>query len=147
MLGGFSNAQGRLNVAISMTDAVTPKRILVVEDDLLNRLFFCDVLKDAGFSVEPVADEREALARTEQFRPDLIVMDIHMPHISGVDIIKSLKADPALQGIPVLAVTGYVGKGEEAQVRDAGAGGYLPKPVSIAPFVAAVNRLIEPEPV
>lgn len=121
-----------------------PKRVLVVEDDFLNRLFFCDVLKEEGFEVEPVADEREALARTEKFRPDLIVMDIHMPHISGVDIIKSLKADPSLAQIPVLAVTGYVGKGEEAQVRDAGAGGYLPKPVSIAPFVAAVNKLIEP---
>ena len=120
------------------------KRILVVEDDFLNRLFFCDVLKEEGYEVEPVADEREALARTEQFRPDLIVMDIHMPHISGVEIIKSLKANPSLAPIPVLAVTGYVGKGEERQVRDAGAGGYLPKPVSIAPFVAAVNKLIEP---
>jgi two-component system cell cycle response regulator DivK len=122
-----------------------PKRVLVVEDDFLNRLFFCDVLKEEGFEVEPVADEREALARTEQFRPDLIVMDIHMPHISGVDIIKSLKADPSLAEIPVLAVTGYVGKGEERQVRDAGAGGYLPKPVSIAPFVAAVKELIKSE--
>jgi len=119
------------------------KRVLVVEDDFLNRLFFCDVLKEEGFDVEPVADEREALVRTEAFRPDLIVMDIHMPHISGVDIIKSLKANPTLSSIPVLAVTGYVGKGEERQVRDAGAGGYLPKPVSIAPFVAAVNKLIE----
>ena len=123
-----------------------PKRILVVEDDFLNRMFFCDVLKEEGYEVEPVADEREALAKTEAFRPDLIVMDIHMPHISGVDIIKSLKANPALAPIPVLAVTGYVGKGEEALVRNAGAGGYLPKPVSIAPFVAAVNKLIDPQP-
>jgi two-component system cell cycle response regulator DivK len=127
-----------------MAERKHPKRVLVVEDDFLNRLFFCDVLKEEGFEVEPVADEREALARTEEFRPDLIVMDIHMPHISGVDIIKSLKANPSLAEIPVLAVTGYVGKGEEAQVRDAGAGGYLPKPVSIAPFVAAVNELIAP---
>jgi two-component system cell cycle response regulator DivK len=128
-----------------MAKSKQSKRVLVVEDDFLNRLFFCDVLKEEGFEVEPVADEREALARTEQFRPDLIVMDIHMPHISGVDIIKLLKANPSLAEIPVLAVTGYVGKGEESEVRNAGAGGYLPKPVSIAPFVAAVNKLIETE--
>jgi two-component system cell cycle response regulator DivK len=128
-----------------MAKSKQSKKVLVVEDDFLNRLFFCDVLKEEGFEVEPVADEREALARTEQFRPDLIVMDIHMPHISGVDIIKLLKANPSLAEIPVLAVTGYVGKGEESEVRNAGAGGYLPKPVSIAPFVAAVNSLIETE--
>lgn len=122
------------------------KRILVVEDDLLNRMFFCDVLKEQGYVVEEVADERQALSKTGAFRPDLIIMDIQLPHISGVEIIKSLKADPAYSAIPVLAVTGYVGKGEEAQVRDAGAGGYLPKPVSIAPFVKAVTELIEPEP-
>jgi two-component system cell cycle response regulator DivK len=128
-----------------MAKSKQSKKVLVVEDDFLNRLFFCDVLKEEGFEVEPVADEREALARTEEFRPDLIVMDIHMPHISGVDIIKLLKANPSLAEIPVLAVTGYVGKGEESEVRNAGAGGYLPKPVSIAPFVAAVNSLIETE--
>src|SRR3990167_6805133 len=115
-----------------------PKRILVVEDDLLNRMFFCDVLKEQGFEVEQVADERTALVMAGKFRPDLIIMDIQLPHISGVEIIKSLKADPAFAAIPVLAVTGYVGKGEERQVRDAGAGGYLPKPVSIVPFVNAV---------
>jgi two-component system cell cycle response regulator DivK len=128
-----------------MTEEQPPKRVLVVEDDFLNRLFFCDVLKEEGFEVEPVEDEREAVERTEAFRPDLIVMDIHMPHISGVEIIKSLKANPSLSAIPVLAVTGYVGIGQERQVRDAGAGGYLPKPVSIAPFVAAVNKLIAPD--
>jgi two-component system, cell cycle response regulator DivK len=128
-----------------MAKSKQSKRVLVVEDDFLNRLFFCDVLKEEGFEVEPVADEREALARTQAFQPDLIVMDIHMPHISGVDIIKSLKAHPAFAEIPVLAVTGYVGKGEENEVRNAGAGGYLPKPVSIAPFVAAVNELIDAE--
>jgi two-component system cell cycle response regulator DivK len=126
-----------------MAENKPSKKVLVVEDDFLNRLFFCDVLKEEGFEVEPVADEREALARTQAFQPDLIVMDIHMPHISGVEIIKSLKANPSLAEIPVLAVTGYVGKGEESEVRSAGAGGYLPKPVSIAPFVAAVNELID----
>lgn len=128
-----------------MDTEIPRKRVLVVEDDFLNRLFFCDVLKEQGFEVEPVADEREALARTEEFRPDLIVMDIHMPHISGVDIIKSLKANPSFSAIPVLAVTGFVGRGEELVVRGAGAVGYLPKPVSIVPFVAAVKKLIDPE--
>jgi two-component system cell cycle response regulator DivK len=118
------------------------KRVLVVEDDLLNRMLFCAWLESGNFEVEPVADGLVALEKAREFHPDLIIMDIQLPNISGVKVIEALQADPALHDIPVLAVTGYVGKGEERRVRQAGARDYLPKPVTNKVFVAAVERLL-----
>ena len=119
------------------------KRILVVEDNDLNRKLFCDVLRSQGYAVEGVADGREALARAREFVPNLIIMDIQMPEVSGLELIEIAKADPTLRSIPVLAVTAYAGIGDEERIRDAGAEGYLSKPVSIAPFMAAVRALVE----
>ena len=118
------------------------KRILVVEDNDLNRKLFCDVLKANGHEVVPVADGRNVVATAQRFVPDLVIMDIQLPHVSGIDLIGQLKADPALAGVPVLAVTAYAGKGDEERIRDAGAADYLAKPVSIGPFMAAVNALL-----
>lgn len=118
------------------------KRILVVEDNDLNRKLFCDVLRAHGFTVEPVADGLEALDQARRFGPDLIIMDIQLPNVSGLHLIEAAKADPALFAIPVLAVTAYAGKGDEERIRQAGAEGYLAKPVSIGPFMAAVKGLI-----
>ncbi|MFA7587418.1 MAG: response regulator [Novosphingobium sp.] len=119
------------------------KRILVVEDNDLNRKLFCDVLKSQGYAVEPVADGLEALERAHAFVPNLIIMDIQLPRISGLDLIEAIKNDRLLRGIPVLAVTAYAGKGDEDRIRDAGADSYLAKPVSIGPFMAAVRALVE----
>ena len=119
------------------------KRILVVEDNDLNRKLFCDVLKSQGFAVEPVADGNHVLEKAREFVPNLIIMDIQLAGISGVDLIERAKADVALRTIPVLAVTAYAGKGDEERIRDAGAEGYLAKPVSIGPFLAAVRALLE----
>jgi two-component system cell cycle response regulator DivK len=118
------------------------KRILVVEDNDLNRKLFCDVLKANGFAVEPCADGSEALARARDFVPNLAIMDIQLPNISGLDLIAAMKEDPALRSIPVLAVTAYAGKGDEERIRSAGAEGYLAKPVSIGPFMQAVRALL-----
>jgi two-component system, cell cycle response regulator DivK len=118
------------------------KRILVVEDNDLNRKLFCELLKASGFAVEPVADGRDALERARQFVPNLVIMDIQLPNVSGLELIERIKADKDLRTTPVLAVTAYSGKGDEERIRDAGADSYLAKPVSIAPFVAAVRALI-----
>ncbi len=118
------------------------KRILVVEDNDLNRKLFCDVLKSQGFVVEPVADGHGALDAARNFVPNLIIMDIQLPNISGLDLIEAAKADSVLRSIPVLAVTAYAGKGDEERIRDAGADGYLSKPVSIGPFLNAVRALL-----
>ena len=122
------------------------KRIMVVEDNDLNRKLFCDVLKSQGFTVEPVGDGLEALDKARAFVPNLMIMDIQLPNISGLELIEGAKADPVLRAIPVLAVTAYAGKGDEERIREAGADGYLAKPVSIGPFMAAVKRLLENAP-
>ena len=119
------------------------KRILVVEDNDLNRKLFCDVLRSQGFAVEPCADGLEALGRAREFVPNLIIMDIQLPNVSGLELIEQAKADPVLRSIPVLAVTAYAGIGDEERIRDAGADSYLAKPVSIGPFMAAVRGLVE----
>lgn len=125
-----------------VSDERMAKRILVVEDNDLNRKLFCDVLKSQGFAVEPVADGKDAIDRARNFVPNLIIMDIQLPNISGLDLIEAAKADKDLRTIPVLAVTAYAGKGDEERIRDAGADSYLAKPVSIGPFMAAVKALI-----
>ena len=118
------------------------KRILVVEDNDLNRKLFCDVLQAGGFSVEPCADGETAIARAKAFIPNLVIMDIQLQDVSGLDLIADLKRDAALADVPVLAVTAYAGKGDEQRIRDVGAQGYLAKPVSIGPFMAAVRGLV-----
>lgn len=127
-----------------MSEAVA-KRILVVEDNDLNRKLFCDVLRANGFEVEPVADGELVLDAARAFAPDLVLMDIQLPNVSGIDLIAALKREPALADVPVLAVTAYAGKGDEDRIRDAGAADYLAKPVSIRPFMTAVRRLMPAE--
>ncbi|MCX7676110.1 MAG: response regulator [Alteraurantiacibacter sp.] len=122
------------------------KRILVVEDNDLNRKLFCDVLRAGGFAVEPVADGHQALEKARMFQPDLVVMDIQLHDVSGLDLIARMKQDADLVQVPVLAVTAYAGKGDEERIRETGAQGYLAKPVSIGPFMAAVRNLIERAP-
>lgn len=119
------------------------KRILVVEDNDLNRKLFCDVLQAGGFAVEPVADGSKAIERAREFTPNLVVMDIQLQDVSGLDLIATLKEDADLFDVPVLAVTAYAGKGDEQRIRDSGAEGYLSKPVSIGPFMAAVKGLVD----
>ena len=118
------------------------KRILVVEDHDLNRKLFCDLLRANGFVVEPVADGETVIERTRQFVPNLVIMDISLPTVSGLDLIETIKADKDLRAIPILAVTAYAGKGDEDRIRQAGAEGYLAKPVSIGPFMVAVRKLV-----
>ena len=118
------------------------RRILVVEDDLLNRMFYCEVLQRRGFTVSEVDDGALAMKRAREFRPDLVMMDINLPHVSGVDLIEQLKADPQLSKVPVLAITAYVGKIDRETVNEAGAQAFLAKPVTIAELTGAIDRLL-----
>lgn len=118
------------------------QKILVVEDNELNLKLFCDLLRAHGYVAEPVRDGREAVDRARAFRPDLIVMDIQMPHVSGLELIEQLKADPELRRTPIMAVTAYAAKGDEERIREAGAEGYVSKPISVVRFVEAVRALL-----
>lgn len=119
------------------------KRVLVVEDNELNLKLFCDLLRAHGHVTEAVRDGREVVERARVFSPDLVIMDIQLPHVSGLELIEALKKDETLRAAPIMAVTAYAGKGDEERIRDAGAEGYLAKPVSIGPFMAAVKGLVE----
>jgi two-component system, cell cycle response regulator DivK len=121
------------------------QKILVVEDNELNLKLFCDLLRAHGYDVEPVRDGREAVERALAFGPDLVVMDIQMPHISGLELIERFKADEALKRAPIMAVTAYAAKGDEERIRAAGAEGYVSKPISVARFVEAVRALLADE--
>jgi two-component system cell cycle response regulator DivK len=119
-----------------------PKKILVVEDNELNLKLFCDLLRAHGYEAEPVRDGRDAMEKARDFDPDLIIMDIQMPHISGLELIEQLKADEPLKAVPIMAVTAYAAKGDEERIRDAGAEGYESKPISVVRFVEAVGTLL-----
>ena len=119
------------------------QKILVVEDNELNLKLFCDLLRAHGYEAEPVRDGREAVERARGFLPELIVMDIQMPHITGLELIEQLKADEELKSIPIMAVTAYAAKGDEERIRDAGAEGYISKPISVMRFVEAVGGLLK----
>ncbi len=118
------------------------KRVLVVEDNELNLKLFSDLLRAHDYVVEPVRDGRDAVARAHAFQPDLIVMDIQMPHVTGYEILLQLKADGSLQTIPVMAVTAYAGREDEERIRGAGANAYVSKPISLVRFMDEVTGLI-----
>ena len=118
------------------------KKILVVEDNELNLRLFCDLLRAHSYIAEPVDDGRLVMDRARALVPDLIIMDIQLPHISGLELIEQLKADSQLSAIPIMAVTAYAAKGDEERIRAAGAEGYISKPISVVRFVEAVETLI-----
>ena len=119
------------------------KRVLVVEDNELNLKLFCDLLRAHEYATEGVRDGREAVAAARAFAPNLIVMDIQLPHVSGYDLIVQLKADAALRSIPIMAVTAYAGREDEERIRAAGADAYVSKPISLMRFVDAVQALLK----
>ena len=119
------------------------KRVLVVEDNELNLKLFCDLLRAHEYTTAGVRDGREAVAAARAFAPDLIVMDIQLPHVSGFDLIVQLKADDALRSIPIMAVTAYAGREDEERIRAAGADAYVSKPISLMRFVDAVQALLK----
>lgn len=118
------------------------KRVLVVEDNELNLKLFCDLLRAHEFVAEPVRDGREALDRARDFQPDLIVMDIQMPYVTGLELIEQIRAADDLKAIPIIAVTAYAGREDEDRIRAAGANAYVSKPISVARFIDEVGALL-----
>lgn len=117
--------------------------MLVVEDNELNLKLFCDLLRAHGHVTEPVRDGREVVERARGFSPDLVIMDIQLPHVSGLELIEALKKDKALAAVPIMAVTAYAGKGDEDRIRAAGAEAYVSKPISVMKFIETVEGLFK----
>ncbi|MEQ8665862.1 MAG: response regulator [Rhodospirillales bacterium] len=118
------------------------KTILIVEDNELNMKLFNDLLQANGFQTVQTMDGRDAMSLARQHRPDLILMDIQLPEISGLEVTKMMKADDDLRDIPVVAVTAFAMKGDEEKIRQGGCEGYIAKPISVPTFLETINKFL-----
>jgi len=119
------------------------KTILIVEDNELNMKLFNDLLQAHGYDTVQTTDGRDAVDLVKAHMPDLILMDIQLPEISGLDVTKILKADDDLKHIPVIAVTAFAMKGDEEKIREGGCEGYIAKPISVPVFLETVNKFLD----
>ena len=119
-----------------------PRKVLIVEDNELNMKLFNDLLEAHGYLTLQTKDGVEALRMARQYRPDLILMDIQLPEVSGLEVTKWLKEDEDLRSIPVVAVTAFAMKGDEQKIRDGGCEAYIAKPISVASFMRTVERFL-----
>ncbi len=119
------------------------KKILIVEDNDLNLKLFRDLLEAHGFETYETKDGSAAYGMTQQVHPDLILMDIQLPEISGLDITKRIKADKSLCDIPIIAVTAFAMRDDEEKILRAGCQAYISKPISIAHFMQTIDRFLK----
>ena len=122
-------------------------KILVVEDNALNIKLFCDLLTAHGHETEPVLDSREALDAARAFQPDLVITDIQLPHITGIELMEMMRADEELKTVPIMAVTAYSAVGDDERIKAAGAQAYVAKPISVMRFAETVDELLEAGPI
>ena len=118
------------------------KTVLIEEDNELNMKLIHDQLEAHGYDTVGTRNGSEALDLARRHRPDLILMDIQLPEVSGLDVTKWLKADPVLKSIPVVAVTAFAMKGDEERIREGGCEAYLSKPISVAKFIDTVRQFL-----
>ena len=118
-------------------------KILIVEDNALNIKLFCDLLAAHGHEPEAVTDSRNAIEAARNFSPDLVITDIQLPHVSGLDLIRMIRKDDQLADIPIMAVTAYSARGDEERIREAGAQAYVSKPISVVKFAETVDELLK----
>ena len=118
------------------------KTVLIVEDNELNMKLFHDLLDAQGYETLQTREGLSALALAREHRPDLILMDIQLPEISGLEVTKWLKEDDELNHIPVVAVTAFAMKGDEERIREGGCEAYISKPISVVHFLDTIKRLL-----
>ncbi len=116
------------------------KTVLVVEDNELNMKLFHDLLEAHGYNILQTKDGMDALRIAREQKPDLILMDIQLPEVSGLEVTKWIKEDDDLKSIPVIAVTAFAMKGDEEKIRDGGCEAYIAKPISVTHFLETVKK-------
>ncbi|RPD37652.1 response regulator [Candidatus Liberibacter solanacearum] len=119
-----------------------PKKVMIVEDNELNMKLFRDLIETSGYMSIQTRSGLEALEIARQHKPDIIIMDIQLPEISGLEITKQIKEDNELQGIPVIAVTAFAMKGDEERIRKGGCEAYISKPISLSIFMETIKKYI-----
>ena len=117
-------------------------KILIVEDNALNIKLFCDLLAAHGHEPQPVLDSRLALDAARSFKPDLVITDIQLPHVTGLELMELIRKDADLRDVPIMAVTAYSGVGDDERIRAAGAQAYVSKPISVHRFAETVEELL-----
>ena len=115
------------------------KKVLIVEDNELNMKLFHDLLEAQGYDILETREGLQALSLAREHRPDLILMDIQLPEISGLEVTKWLKEDEELAPIPVVAVTAFAMKGDEERIREGGCEAYISKPISVPRFIETIK--------
>ncbi len=118
------------------------KTVLIVEDNELNMKLFSDLLEAHGYATMKTANGIDAIEMARAGRPDLILMDIQLPEVSGLDVTKWIKEDDELKAIPVVAITAFAMKGDEERIREGGCEAYLSKPISVSKFLETVRNYI-----
>jgi two-component system cell cycle response regulator DivK len=118
------------------------KTVLVVEDNELNMKLFHDLLEAHGYNILQTKDGMDALRIAREHRPDLILMDIQLPEVSGLEVTKWIKEDENLKSIPVIAVTAFAMKGDEEKIREGGCEAYIAKPISVTSFLETVRKFL-----
>jgi two-component system, cell cycle response regulator DivK len=133
-----------VETALLSKEILQGKTILVVEDNDINLKLLGEILVTHGYHVLKTKDGLEAFRLARLYRPDLILMDIQLPDVSGLEVTKLLKADDDLKSIPVVAVTAFAMKGDEERIRAGGCEGYLAKPVAIDDLLRTVSAFLQP---
>lgn len=123
-------------------DSVLKKTVLIVEDNELNMKLFHDLLEAHGYDTLQTKDGMEALSLAREHQPDLILMDIQLPEVSGLEVTKWIKEDENLKSIPVVAVTAFAMKGDEEKIREGGCEAYIAKPISVTNFIETVKSFL-----
>ncbi len=118
------------------------KTVLIVEDNELNMKLFHDLLEAHGISTIETSNGNQVLDLAREHKPDLVLMDIQLPEVSGLDVTKWLKADEELKSIPVIAVTAFAMKGDEQKIRDGGCEDYISKPISVTHFMEVIGKYL-----
>ncbi|WP_207458844.1 response regulator [Azospirillum sp. SYSU D00513] len=118
------------------------KRVLIVEDNELNMKLFQDLLEAHGYETIQTANGLDALSLARQHRPNLILMDIQLPEVSGLEVTRRLKEDAELRSIPVIAVTAFAMRGDEEKIREGGCEEYIAKPISVLKFLETVQKFV-----
>ena len=119
------------------------KTVLIVEDNALNLKLLNDLLQAEGYGTVCVRSGEAAIESARRQPPDLVMMDIRLPGMSGLEATRVLKADLALTGIPVVAVTAYAMEGDDEEIREAGCDDVLVKPFSITALLAILDRFLK----
>jgi two-component system cell cycle response regulator DivK len=137
-MGNAANSRGSGNAGTNKMK----KTVLIVEDNDLNMKLFHDLLEAHGYVTLQTKDGKQALELALEHHPDLIIMEIQLPEVSGLEVTRWIKSNDAIKDIPIIAVTAFAMKGDEEKIRDGGCEAYIAKPISVSKFIDTVKSFV-----